>query len=456
MRKVFFCVLSKDIIRRNIYDTEFWPEFCRQTKGVVKVLIVPEEDLSVYVKDFQQDGVIVEGYEKVSWKRWSKFVIFLVRNGINSHSTRTYRWRAYSTGNATLVVTLVKEVISQTLGRSSFYKGLIRMLVKRLPTSVALNDLFEKYKPISVFAPSLIDLDFDVPVSVLARRKGIPIVGMVRSWDNLNNHGLLAFYPDKFIVQNEWLKTATSLYQGVGKNNLPKDIVGLPHYDSYKKPSRYIKPREEFFNSLGLDYKKKLILLGGSDFYYSEDSLPKKLNVAIDSGVIKENVQVVFRPHPRSLFSIDDYKLGGMKNVILDDAFSGDSLFTDAEKFINLLYYSDIIVNISSTLSIDAAVFDKPAICINFDDESKRLSKNQQVHRLYDSFDHYERLVATGGVRTPGSFDKFICDINEYLDDSSLDREGRQEIIKLFVSPFDGVSGVRLASIVRQHLDSVV
>lgn len=454
--KTLFCIISKDIIRRNIYDTEFWQEICKETVGVTKVIIVPEEDVSRYKNDFQSDDVIIEGYKKVSWYGWSKFVIFLVRNGIYSHSTKTYRWRTYANREATLAATLLKEVLSQTLGRSSLYKRLVRHIVKRLPTSGALEELFKRYEPIAVFAPSLIDLDFDVPISVLARRKNVPVIGMVRSWDNLNNHGLMPFYPDIFILQNKWLREAAKMYQGISENILPKEPVGLPHYDSYKDPASNIKTREEFFRSLGLDLNKKLILLGGSDFYYSEDTLPKKINEAINSGAIEHPVQIVFRPHPRSLFKIEDYKLDKLEHLVLDDAFSGKSLFTDAEKFINLLYYSDVIISISSTLSIDAAVFDKPAICINFDDEIRQLSKYQQVHRLYDSFDHYERLVSTGGVRIPDSLDKLVDDINEYLDNPALDSVGRKEIINTFVAPLDGASGKRLAVQVRKHLDSVL
>ncbi|MDC1205249.1 hypothetical protein N8083_00170 [Candidatus Pacebacteria bacterium] len=450
--KTVFLIVSKAVIRRNIYDTDFWQTFLDNTGGMQKVLIVPPDDVENITEAFGDTNVVVEAYQKVSWHLWSKFVMFLVRAGVNSHSTLVYRKRAYARKTAGVIQSYIKGFVAHTLGSSNTGKHLVRVLVAYLPTSQPLKDLFEQYKPSAIFAPSLIDTDFDVPISIEARKRGIKVVGMVRSWDNLNNHGLLPFVPDHFIVQNSWLIEAAQKFQAISKKNLPKDVVGLPHYDIYFDPSKYLKPREEFMEHFGLDPNKRFVLLGGSDFYYSEDVLPKLLDDAIEKEEIQKPLQVVFRPHPASLFSHSDYGLDELSHVKLDDAFSGKKKFSDTEKFVNLIFHADIVINISSTLSVDAAVFDTPAICVKFDDPNRKLSYYEKVDRLYDMFDHYERLVSTGGVRTPESPEALIHTINEYLEDSTLDSTGRKKIVEEFVSPFDGQAGKRLGEIVSEYV----
>lgn len=447
-----FLIISKDVIRRNIYDTGFWQLFLDDTQGVQKVLIVPPENIETTIKLFGGDSVVVEGYQKVSWRGLDKFIMFLVRTGVDSHSTLLYRKRAYKRKKAGLLQSLGKGFVARTLGNFGIGQHLVRLAVSRLSTSKTLRDLYNKYEPTAVFAPSLIDTDFDVPVSIEARKRKIKVIGMIRSWDNLNNHGILPFIPDVFILQNKWLKEAAMKFQGLKESDFCEEMSGLPHYDHYKNFDTYIKPRTEFMEAFGLDPEKRFVLLGGSDFYYSEDSLPRILNDAIENGSIEKPLQVVFRPHPSSMFSKDDYGLTLLPHVILDDAFSGAQKFSDTEKFMNLVYHADIVINTASTLSIDAAVFDTPTIGINFDDSEKNLSYFEEVHRLYDTFDHYERLVATKGIRTPDSKEKLIKDINEYLEDGMLDAKGRREIIDTFVAPFDGNSGKKLAKIVAQHI----
>ncbi len=445
-------VLSKDIIRRNIYATPFWGMVTAQTPGVTKLLVVDEADKDAIEKELGGEDIVVEGYTRVPWSWWGKAVMFLVRTGIDSHSTRLYRMRAYRRGEAGMLATFVKECIARVCAHIPGYQSLIRRLVMTIPLHQRVNEIYEKHQPALAFIPSLIDNDFDVPFAVAARRRGIRVVGMVRSWDNLNNHGVLAFVPDRFLLQNEWLAEAAEKFQGIDMKKLPHEVVGLPHYDLYATPEKMTAPREEFFRTIGLDTEKKLILVGGSDFYYSEDVLPRTINALIEKGEIQEPVQVVFRPHPASPFKYEEYGIDALPHVHLDAAFQGGKKFNDTEKFINLMYHADVIVNIASTLSIDAAVFDRPAVCINFDDPVKNLSYWEEVHRLYDSFDHYEKLVATGGVRLPDSPAAFAREINAYLADPSRDAEGRRRIVRTFVGQFDGRAAERIGTIIVEEI----
>lgn len=450
--KTLFVIISKDVIRRNVLETGFWETLISGNPGWRIVLIVEKGREDEYQK-YASEQVVVEGYEKVfTRKPYARLINFLIRTGVNSHSTRTYRNRAYKRGESSLYSFLIKGFVANTLGRSGMFKSLIRTLFVHTHMPEGVHVLFEKYRPDIVFTPSLIDHEFDVVFGVVAKQKNIHLVGMVRSWDNFNNHGILSIVPDYFIFQNTFLIDAAKKFQGINTTKLRKDIVGLPHYDEYFDPGQHIRSREEFFNEFGLDPEKRMVLLGGSDFYYSEDILPKAINDAIEEGLVTEDVQLIFRPHPSSPFKLKDYGLETLSHLVLDDAFSGKTKFSDTEKFINLIYHADIIINICSTLSIDAAVFKKPAICINYDDPNRQLSYYEKVGRLYDHFDHYEELVATGGVALPESPEELFEAINIYLKSPQTHKEGRDAIVERFVAPFDGKAGERLGDFVLNEL----
>lgn len=452
MGKRILITVSKDAMRRNILEGDF-TDVLLSNPEIDIYLIVDADKRDNYEKQFISERIHVVGYERVLHTGFGKVLNFLLRTGVNSHSMRTYRNRAFARGKASRMSHYTKAFISNTLGRSAFFARVLRSLYLKTKAPKGVLEILDECSPDIVFSLSGIDKDFDAEFCKAAKQRGTKLVGMVRSWDNLNNHGVLPVVPDIFFFQNSFLTEMASSIQGLVLTKISSKLVGLPHYDTYYEAAKLTLCREDFIGKSGLDPSKKLIVFGGSDFYYSEDIIPKLLNNAVEQGLFADSVQIVFRPHPSRLFPLEAYRLDELEHVTLNDAFSGLINFTDTDFFLNLLYHADVIVNTASTLSIDAAVLDKPAVCINFDDSNRKLTHYESVHRLYDHFDHYERLVATGGVRTPDTKEKLIADINEYLTDPSLDREGRKKIVDTFVAPFDGRSGERLALELLKELE---
>jgi len=441
-------------MRRNILETEFWPSFVNEMRDHRIILVGELGEEEMYKNKFGAPNVVIETVQSVSLSLWHRFVLFLVRTGTNTHGVRLYRRRAYTMGQATLPATIVKACIAGTVARFSLYHNFVRYLYGKLSLQW-IEDLFEKYKPDTIFAPALVDISYDALIGATAKRRRVKVIGMVRSWDNMAIHGLLPLVPDVFIFQNKFLEKCATKLQSMDLNKVRTSIVGLPHYDYYKFPESYIKSREVFLQENGLDPTKKLILLGGFDFYWSEDVLPKQLDEAIGDRKLNAPAQVVFRPHPSTPFKIADYKIDELNNTILNAPFLDKSTaFGDKDFFINLVYHCDVLINVASTLAIDGAVFDKPVICINFDDSSKSLPKWKQVGRLFDSFDHYEALMKTGCAKVSCSFEEMIQDINNYLDDPNLHNSNRLKAIDEFVAPFEGDSGRRLLDQVLEEINS--
>ena len=97
-------------------------------------------------------------------------------------------------------------------------------------------------------------------------------------------------------------------------------------------------------------------------------------------------------------------------------------------------------------MSVDAAIFDKPVININFEVKEKQsLSKTPT---LFYKTAHYGKALKTGAMRLPESEEELIRDINQYLANPSLDREGRRCLINEQCGKLDGRAGKRIADFI--------
>lgn len=453
MKKIFI-IISKTVMRRNLLDTDFWPELQRNNPDTRFVIITEPDQVEFISKEYGAANVVVHGYERERGGfRW-RLAQFLVRTCLHTHSAKRYRLMAHELKEATLVATAVKSFIWHILAPHAWYQRGVRKMLLRWMRSLEVATLFNTERPDLLFAPSMIDNHFDIPFAAEAKRRGVRTVGMVRSWDNLTSHSLLGVIPDRMLYQNKWLQRMgqSNLQRITAKSYGAQDLVGLPHYDLYKEPGQYLIPREEFIRAKGLQKDKKIIFVAGSQLYRSGYILPSVFEEMINSGKISSSVQVLFRPHPKHVFSMDDYKLSGMEHIVLDEDSQKDIKFSDTQNFINSLYHADVIIGVSSTITIDAAVFNKPVVDVGFDDANKKVGKWASVERLYDTEDHYERILEISDTPVAISEAELAQHVNSYLRHPTAGEEGRRQILDEFVEPFDGMSGKRLANILTEEI----
>jgi hypothetical protein len=100
------------------------------------------------------------------------------------------------------------------------------------------------------------------------------------------------------------------------------------------------------------------------------------------------------------------------------------------------------VVNIASTTTIDAACFDTPVVNVAFD--GPRNVPYEESCKRYYKFDHYKKVVETGGITIANSIDELVQQIERYLDDPSLEATGRARIREEQCYKLDGKSGERI------------
>ena len=109
----------------------------------------------------------------------------------------------------------------------------------------------------------------------------------------------------------------------------------------------------------------------------------------------------------------------------------------------NLTYHADLNVNLSSTMTLDFALRDKPVVNVAFDVANPpRFGLPLWEHHY--RFEHYQPVIALGAARFARSTDELAAHVDAYLADPSLDREGRRKLVALQVGQPLGTSGDRI------------
>src|SRR5262249_1762022 len=114
------------------------------------------------------------------------------------------------------------------------------------------------------------------------------------------------------------------------------------------------------------------------------------------------------------------------------------------------LRHSDVIVSVASTIAIEASIFDTPVVDISFDGEAP--AEFAASARRYYQFTHYANITRRGAAPIAGTPEELIAHVGRYLEDRSLDREGRRRVVLDQCQFTDGRSSERLARFVVEEL----
>ncbi len=309
---------------------------------------------------------------------------------------------------------------------------------------------------ISEFRPSLIVFStpgqklHDLPLLYECLRAGIATISPVYSWDNLTAKGPFIFRVDKLIVWNEIMRDEAIRYHGFTSNDV--EISGVPVFDPYLDVIKEGDQSADFRLSLGLNPDKPLITIttipqiffGGCHF-----TLVKRILSFMEKGSIRQ-CAILLRPHPKDM--TDYAELEGEQNVVVDTYGSApdDSLMNWVPRNDNITHlgrtmkYSDVVINIASTITIDAACFDTPIINVAYDMKINDDEYLGTVKRFY-SYSHYQHVVESGAADIVGNDDELIEAINNALNSPKSRSAQRAALVRQQTGSLDGRAHERVA-----------
>jgi hypothetical protein len=110
----------------------------------------------------------------------------------------------------------------------------------------------------------------------------------------------------------------------------------------------------------------------------------------------------------------------------------------------NTVRHADVVVNLASTIAVDAAILDRPVVNIDYDPEPGQ-PKAKLVRAVNHEWNHYRPLLESGGIWNCGSVEETIAACAAYISNPDLHREGRARVVRHVAGYSDGRCGARMA-----------
>jgi len=293
----------------------------------------------------------------------------------------------------------------------------------------------EQFADMDAVLVSSTDIPKDQMLTYSCKKAGIPVICLVHSWDNLPARGLLAAVPDRLLVWNKYMVEEAINLHGVAPERI--DIVGVPQYESYR---RIAKQTDEnvFRERLNIPGGMRIITFTTSvDWVYPDEvELLDKLLIEINRGRFGNAVLVV-RLHPtdeRTSLYVDKYANSKLP-IRLDKADSAFAAMNTGKvgalesviNFVELMQFSDVVLNVASTVSLDAILFNTPVVCPNFSFTVPADSWNS-INKLYRS-SHFSRISDSDAISLPKTIDEMLEDIDRGINYPQEREKERQFIV---------------------------
>lgn len=288
-------------------------------------------------------------------------------------------------------------------------------------------------------------------VIATAKKLGIPVLCLIPSWDNLSTKNRMVFKYDGYLVWSERTKQELGEYYPETRNR-PVFVVGAPQFDPFFQ-KRFQQTREEFCAGQGLRPELPIILHAlGSPNFLREEGGALELARRIKQGELGD-VQLVVRPHPahhNDATLEKRFSEFGPRVIVQKTPQAGAQPSARSQdesqilEWVNTFRHLDVLVNTSSTVAVDAAIFDRPVINLDYDSEPGQ--PNQQLIKdINHLWTHYKPVAESGGVWQVNNPDELIAAIRKYLAQPELHREKRRWLVEYVCGFADGKCGHRMA-----------
>lgn len=361
--------------------------------------------------------------------------------------------RAEAQANGTIRWLGAKRLLAKAIAPSLVNQATRYDLIDRGVSHPAAEQVFDRYRPELVVTSSPGLIFSEVPLLRTAKRRGVRSMAIDASWDNFTNKLMPVRRVNRLVVWNDLMKAQAIELHGYQPDEIR--IAGVPQWDRYFAPGA-TSDRGDFFRRIGADPRRKLITLTTTpqELYAHHDHVLRVMAGAVRDGRWPAT-QILVRLHPRD--EMAKYTpFEGVPNVIIEKPFrptvrAGDGLAVDVtadsqQHLADTLRHSDVIVNVASTIAVEAAIFDAPVVNIAFDGE--RESEFARSARRYYKFTHYVNVTRHDAVRVAWSPDELVRHVGSYLDDRTQDRAGRARVVREQCQFTDGRSAERVAALV--------
>ena len=423
------------------------------------VLLSPMSRDAAFMREFARERVLfVDQPAHLPTGLEARLLAIVQASYLSRGQTESVRIRlAEARANGIIRALGIKAAIGRVLVEPFMNSGSRYALSDRLVSHPQMETLFDEHRPKLVVAANPGLVFSEVPLLRTARRRGVLSMAIDPSWDNFTNKLIPVRQVDRLVVWNDIMKAQAMELHGYRADAIR--VAGAQQFDPhFRAQSR--TPRDEFFRKIGADPARKLIALTTTprSLYSHHDHVLRSLVPAIQGGALA-GAQILVRLHPRD--EVDAYReFMHTPGVIIEKPFRdtvkvADGLAIDVmpehqRHLGDTMCYADAVVNVASTIAIEACIFDTPVVNICFDGPGE--TPYVKSARRYYSFTHYVNITSRNAVRVAQSPDEMVTMVARYLADRSLDSSGRRQVVLDQCQFTDGRSAERVIQCVLDEL----
>jgi CDP-glycerol glycerophosphotransferase (TagB/SpsB family) len=450
--KTIFITIFEGVEVKNILRTPILENLLKEKDIRIVLFTKSEEKVDYYKKEFNDPRLIFEVVENKNLQGIDNFFAKLKFVLLKTETTDLKRkmvaeyehtWFHYYMGRA------VNHVFARPI-----FRKIARFLDFYLVKDSTYKIFFDKYNPNLVFMAHLFD-EPEIAILREAKKRKISSIGFINSWDKVTARCILRLLPDKAIVFNQTVKQELINYNEMKEENI--FISGLPQYDFFfDKPTL---TRDEFFKKKELDPNKKLIVYAtmGRTFSTTDWDIIDLLSKIVNSNSLIKQCELLVRFQPNDFFDREEiekrphlkYDQPGIR-FGTKRGVDWDMNFTDLDHLKNTLTYMDILISYASSIGIDAALFNKPIINIDFEIKKKDFILKSPTQ--YYATSHYKNALKTNAIDLVKSKEEMIDIINKYLNNPEIKSEERKKLVFEQCNYTDGKSGERITKYILEQI----
>ena len=269
------------------------------------------------------------------------------------------------------------------------------------------------------------------------------------SWDNLASKGRMLGSFDYFLVWSDLMQSEMlHFYDEVDSSQIT--VVGTPQFEPYVL-DRFKTDKLQFFKKFKLIENQKIVCyscadatIGANDSIViaalaeairKKDITGAQLLVRTSPAELPDRFQNIIDQYPEIKWNFPKWSSARIKHT---EAWS--QRIPSQEDIADLraiLEFSDLSVNMCSTMSLDFMLFDKPVINTVFGNKQNGLFDDQR----FLGYDHFKKVVDSQAVMIAKDANELVIAVNNYLQNPALDAVQRSAMIKLQISkPLAGTS----------------
>lgn len=294
---------------------------------------------------------------------------------------------------------------------------------------------------------------FEEPAVVgCAQRLGIPTMALVTSWDNITTKNRIPFDHDAYLVWSAQMRRELHDCYPETRDR-PTYVVGAPQFDAFHR-GEYAMDRAEFCARQQLDPSRPIVLYAlGSPNFLREHHGAVAFAERLERGELGPDAQLLVRPHPLFDNGAEVAAFAGFGPRVRVQRTGQAGLATYARRqgdadvvdWVNTFRHADVVVNLSSTATVDAAICGRPVVNLDYDPEPGA-PQQALVQEINHAWPHFRPVAESGGVWLAPTMDDVVAGVRAYLVDPTLHADRRAWIVEHVAGTVDGRAGARLAA----------